>query len=442
MEGSLKTKISILVSSVLSLAAIAVLVDAYLHPKITTIEKERVIVKEVLPEMSLEMFLPRNRETITLRPDEKVKLIWSKWDEETSYLLSIVDNSGVSRDFDLRNNELEVDELKGESFSWTLTSISKRFGTKKAQGTFYISRKDLKRIPASEPVLEEVKVEAKFKVLEKNIKLKYPEKSLTLEWSGEAGRPYHFVMANQKNKIVADEEIQGQKRKINFSRAGVYKVSLFDGKKEVDSLTIHYDKKVASFHPTQPLNISGNELQLNYKIHTGDTVRLKTFNKKNVEKIARYTVHGSSQKLILKHAGQYCFVLENPQDNREEDASEPLCIDFSPGGQRGIASLPPSTTSAFGKKILNYYRIDGRDTYQFDLPEVKGATHYQVRLFKDHEAKELLKEATFKDRRVFWRTQREEKTFIQYRAMNSKGELLSWSETGELIFPISPFESN
>lgn len=462
-------KVWSLVAATSVVVACGVLYYHYSHPKTVIVEKEKIVTKEIIPDLAFEVYLPKDRQKLTLQKNEPVKFIWSGWDKKASYQLTVQNEFNEVANIDIKTNEVELRIEKGSHFRWSLKSTSPLYGIKSARGEFFVEKVETKEVdslvvedevevdveeklqqrkPASETVVKEKNEAVTFNVSSKNIKLNYPESSIKLSWKGNPYGTYRFLITRLSDKkVVVEDFVQGLSRPIFFTNPGEYKISLHDpnksSAKELDSLSITYGKKVAAFDSVQPIDITGSSLQINYAIYEGESVRLRAFHKESKAEIGNFKVKGKSHRFVLKQPGEYCFELVNVDSPRNLSSSGPVCAKMGGEIQRKIASTSTEAKIIpLGKIILNYYKINGSDTYQFDLPEVAGATTYQVRLFSDSQALKLLKEVTLQGRRVFWKTQREQKTYIQYRALNKSQELTPWSEIGELIFPISPLEIN
>ncbi len=426
-----------------------------LNPKTVVVEK--VVTKEIHPEMPLEVYLPKNRQKLSLKDKEPIKFIWSGWDKEARYQLTVQNEFNETANIDLKTNEVDLRIENGSHFRWSLKSVSNKYGIKSAQGEFFVEKEVAPAVVAAQPVPEQaparmpasaqVQEEVSFNVADKKIVLNYPENSIKLSWKGNQEGRYRFLITRLSDKkIVVEDEVQGLTRPVFFTNPGVYQISLVDLSKQsieaADSLIITFKKKIGAFNSTQPFDVAGPSVQVNFNIYEGQTARLRAFYKDSKAEIGSFKVQGNSHRFVLKKKGEYCFELLNDDSPKNLSASEPVCAKFGEEQKREIASVPSYDVVPPGKTILNYYKINGVDTYQFDLPEISGATDYEIRLYGDQKAQNLIREVKLKGRRVFWKTQRELKTYIQYRAFNKTQGPTPWSEVGELIFPISPLEIN
>ena len=175
-----------------------IILDTILYPKVTIVEKEKIIYRPVKIQIDLEMFYPKNNDVLTLKENESIKLLWNKLDQGATYHLVVKSDEEAPKSFNLDKNEIALNDFKGSEFEWSLSSDSKGLGKKSISGKFRLNREQVVRTPASEPVPEVSFKEKGFKSEQKNIHLKYPEKEINISWHGEKEEPYHFIVTNKK----------------------------------------------------------------------------------------------------------------------------------------------------------------------------------------------------------------------------------------------------
>lgn len=276
--------------------------------------------------------------------------------------------------------------------------------------------------------------------------MSYPEENVRVRWSGDKSAQYLVSIKDmRRGKVIDQRELVGNETSFKLTYPSKYQIAVRKGA-EKEKIEIHYKAPVALFDPKAPFffyDMKGDKrFKVQYKTMTlkeeGRLVAAKDEAMKTI--VGTYPLTNAGQLFRAKKQGQYCFRFEGQNDDPYIVPTKSLCLKFgwesAPKAGRRIASIPKPSLD----QIMTYYRIEGKDSYQFKLPRNLEAREYNVQLFRDSEGKSLYRELHVRSHKVLWRTSRDDKMFYRYRVKHKNGEYGEFSQIGELKFPISPYE--
>lgn len=333
---------------------------------------------------------------------------------------------------------------------------------------------------------KEIKIkkdEEKIEILSplENASYEYPRNEVVIKWRGLDGeRVLLSIRDALKDKVLEKTEVFGEEFRTRLPYPSKFQITLSKGEMKLSKI-VYYRAPIAQFDSRFPFIMADVQGEKRFKVQYKTflplefgvfkayrDVELKTL-------IGEYPLNEKGQVFRAKKQGQYCFKVQSLIKNPYVLDTNPICFSLNWDSRpqvetaiakvdppkvkiktkiskispkrisRSIASVPkPQVIAAPIKpnldQIMTYYKIEGRDTYQFKLPRSKEAQSYHVQLFRDPEGTKFYKELTVRGHRVNWRTDLDGKMYYRYRIIKDHGNYGEFSHIGALKFPISPYD--
>ena len=336
-------------------------------------------------------------------------------------------------------------------------------------------------VSAFPPVEQEAKLELISPV--DGSQYEFPHNEVSVKWTGESSKILLLIVRDSlSDKVIEKREVTGNEFRTRLPYPSRFEIALLKGNLSA-KVKISYRAPVAQFDSRIPFimaDVKGEKhFKVQYKVNfplKGGV--LKAYRDQELKiLIGEYPLNGKGQTFRAKRQGQYCFKVQSLMKNPYVIDTNPLCFSLNWDSRpvqetaiaqvekpkvkkekvrvakvpkpssiaRSIASVPAAKSSPVIAvqnldQIMTYYRIEGKDTYQFKLPPTKDAQMYHVQIFRDPEGHDLYKEINVQGRRVNWRTDLDGKMYYRYRVKNKDGNYGEFSRLGILKFPISPYD--
>lgn len=407
--------------------------------KVKTLEISKTITFEVPLNIKITGHTPQNNEIISSNPNENISLIWDEA-KVKKYKIIIQINNENEKILYSNIPRIEIPPIKNGQITWTVIGELE-------DGSTTIENKSIQNsIKITDEIIINSKTKNKFSI---------SEKEFPISWKAKYSKNFKITIfektINEEGEKYTELFNSNLKENINETKIFLKKIGNF--KIVISSLDYPETKNGEFPYSTKgpildwlidfPSELKSIEDELDYELSYKENISLKETSKlyikhtntnnqnSKVEPLEFENKKVSKIKIKLKGHGRYCFIahLNKPIDLYTDTESK--CLNF--------IQLPPFDSIPKPKnEILKFNKNEQETFFTFILPKVDRAIKYQVEVFKDINAKNLVFKSTSENEEIKWNTKRSGIYFYRYKVYDNKNRASSYSEVSKIIFPISP----
>lgn len=390
-------------------------------------EDRKIVPVTLSSKYRVDGFSPTNGELLKLNPGDGVTLRWNPVPVK-SYKVIVRDNFGKEKIYITRTNQLQLGNVKGSEFEWTVLpeiAVNKYSSIKKSTwaGLRFNGKIEFIDFP-------------------QKTKFKTSKEKIQFSWASRKGEQFLVKVLDLKNnRDVFVKELNGTSVSIPIESRGINKIEVSsrdypslekaEFNYEVNSPILRWDPKLKNIisvvddNPEVPLKYKADPaLEANANL----LIIYQPLIGKSIEKKMMFN---EIDKIKLEGFGQYCFraQLIRPLDNFDD--SENYCLKLVEA-----AAFPPLPRAM--DTVLSYSKHNGIDSYKIEVPSVPNAAAYHLEIYADRLSKKLVYSTKSKSPVFFWATNRSGVFFYKYKVIDAKQRGSDFSQFSKLIFPISP----
>lgn len=140
----------------------------------------------------------------------------------------------------------------------------------------------------------------------------------------------------------------------------------------------------------------------------------------------------NAEMIQLNDLGKYYWRVMPAQNSPEYlKPTEPMEIDIR-------LPMPITKPEVIAKQIIYYKNINGLPSYEIQLVEKPFVKNYHIEVFADQGLEQLVFKKSFNKAKAYWISNRSGKFYYRVKTEDVWGRMSGYSETGVLVFPISP----
>jgi len=393
--------------------------------KIKTESQDKIVPIHLFFEIGEGKIEPSENENLTLTPKQAVTFKWPTiGDNNVSFHLKNGNHEEVSND--INGNEYSFNGLLGRNIEWTI-----------------FKKNDLgKNIPILGPNHFTITFNGKF-----NVKSTLKEQTTIFTWTGgQPGERFKASITNEEDSSFSfHKELSSPELAFQTEKVGKFNLildSLDYPRADKTEYTFYMQTTIGTWSESNQKMIEAIDPPLKLALECKTLLKPKqkfpleiAIERAQGESIVRKMfVQGEKFAIELKKFGTYCFRLTPPEEMSYLTPSEKHCIEFK---QAPLFSPIVKPTDM----IMRYAKIKGLDAYVITLPEIKNSVRYEVEIYKDNKASELIFSAKSARPVINWVSKRSGIFYVRYRVVDIKNRASQYSELSRIMFPISPLDA-
>ena len=375
----------------------------------------------------LSQFSPAAGETVQLNRGEKLHLKWNGGHAK-KFKIQTQNYLGEENEFVTSTPSFELAGIKGNILKWSVSPMTR----------------DGEYLAPSSKIDVSISYTGVIKLLEPADKKSFSlgEAPVHFSWDGQPNEKFKVLIKNNKTSTTAIEKIVSA-NVFDFVPTAVGESTFVLESLDYPNLPkLSYIFNVSSIAATWgtglPTDFTSDEekqkISLNFdsKITDVKSLKLLISSSTNFDP----NVHGTqilskNINYTMTKFGNYCFKITSLIPDSFVLDSEVKCIKF-------IEARPFANMLNPKDIVLHSKLINGIEAYSIELPPFDGAKAFELQVFKDRGATDLVISLRSTNNKMEWVSTKAGIFYYRYRVINSKKRTSDFSQMAKLIFPISP----
>jgi hypothetical protein len=394
------------------------------------IGKSKTKKVRIFAELTNDDLLPSSDDEILASKSGRIEINW-KARADLDYQIRLRDSLGSVTSYKSPTNSLILPVVQSGGYSYSVRALKKGFNWSyrhKIKVKVANHLKPLSPLASSVVMLETFPSKIKF------------------EWQGLNDQKYLFKLTkkqiDQEDIVLQQKIIIGTAHQYQLSEPGLYTWSLVHEKfKEIHIPEIEFSILVPIAINLQPKNnkkiIFKNKNQsilfkwTPNKAVDDDELNILLSSDKSFEKKIKIQRTKNKAKINLNQLGQYYWKIKSSKNDTKliESKTNSFIFDYP------LSKIRPSIAKS---QFINVEIYSSKRGHKIIFKGVPFAKMYQVEIYSDNKLKKLITKVLTPKTTLYWLSDRDGQSFIRVKTKDIWGRWSQYSNTGQLIFPISP----
>ena len=270
------------------------------------------------------------------------------------------------------------------------------------------------------------------------------------EWEGLKNQKYLFTLRKKTSdidgEVLEKKMIKGTSHKFKFLEPGSYEWSLehekFKGIRIEKTAFLIQMPVAIKLKPVDNKKIILSTFNQNilfkwiaHKLVEKEDLTLLVSSKESFKDNIKVKQGKNRAQVKLNQLGKYYWKI-SPKKEKEDEVRyfadskiQTFSLDYP------LSKIKPSIAKS---QFINKDIVSKKKGHKIKFKGVRFAKNYQVEIYADKKFKKLVTKTTTNKTTLYWISKRDGQHFIRVKTLDIWGRWSKYSNTGQLIFPISP----